>query len=78
MIIPDKSVPMYFPPAPFNLADAVMCSALVNTAYDMYNQWHEQGSPSDPSQFSWTPKWPPFELQRTNVGCRHHDRPFLP
>jgi len=49
-----KSLPMYFPSTPFSLSDAVICSALVNAAYDMYNQWVTQGSPSNPSQFNWT------------------------
>ena len=54
MSTPYKSLPMYFPAAPFDLNDAVLCSALVNAAYDMYNQWVAQGSPSNPSQFTWT------------------------
>ena len=54
----NKSLPMYFPPSPFSLSDAVMCSTLVNTAYDMYQQWANQGSPSNPSKFSWTPNGP--------------------
>ncbi|MBD0326260.1 MAG: lipase family protein [Pyrinomonadaceae bacterium] len=55
---PYKSLPMYFPSSPFSLSDAVMCSRLVNTAYDMYQQWHQQGSPSNPSNFKWTPNGP--------------------
>ena len=31
MTAPNESLPMYFPPAPFNLEDAVMCSALWQT-----------------------------------------------
>lgn len=53
-----KSLPMYFPPSPFSLSDAVMCSRLVNTAYDMYYQWAKQGSPSNPAKFTWTPNGP--------------------
>jgi hypothetical protein len=49
---------MYFPPSPFSLSDAVMCSTLVNTAYDMYQQWYNQGSPSNPASFKWTPNGP--------------------
>lgn len=49
-----QSLPMYFPAAPFSLNDAVICSALVNAAYDMYSQWAAQGSPSNPSKFKWT------------------------
>src|SRR5262245_47648977 len=53
MATPGRSLPMYFPSAPFSLSDAVICSALVNAAYDMYAQWVAQGVPSDPSQFRW-------------------------
>lgn len=60
MTTSDKSVPMYFP-AGFDLPTAVMCSQLVNTAYDMYQQWHDAGYPSDPSSFSWTPNGPALE-----------------
>jgi hypothetical protein len=49
---------MYFPSTPFKLNDAVMCSTLVDTAYDMYQQWVTQGSPSNPSSFNWTPNGP--------------------
>jgi len=31
--------PMYFPPEPFDLDTAIMCNKLVNTAYDMQQQW---------------------------------------
>ena len=44
---------MYFPSAPFSPNDAVICSALVNAAYDTYDRWAARGCPSDPSQFSW-------------------------
>ena len=53
MTTPNESLPMYFPAAPFDLNDAVICSALVNAAYDMYNQWVAQESPSNPSEFLW-------------------------
>jgi len=53
MTTPRQSLPMYFPSAPFSLQDAVICSALVDAAYAMYAQWTTQGSPSDPSRFSW-------------------------
>jgi len=53
MTTPKQSLPMYFPSVPFSLNDAVICSALVDAAYDMYDQWAAQGWPSDPSQFSW-------------------------
>jgi hypothetical protein len=53
MTTPSQSLPIYFPSAPFNLNDAVICSALVNAAYDMYAQWAAHGWPSDPSRFSW-------------------------
>ena len=53
MTTSNQSLPMYFPSIPFGLNDAVICSALVNAAYDMYNQWVTQGSPSNPSEFVW-------------------------
>ena len=52
------SPPMYFPPTDFVLADAVMCAALVETAYDQYCQWVDQGKPQNWHHFVWTPKWP--------------------
>jgi triacylglycerol lipase len=59
MATPGQSLPMYFPPAPFSLNDAVICSALVNAAYDMYAQWVAQGWPAEPSRFRWvTPAGP--------------------
>lgn len=57
MVTSDKSVPMYFPNS-FDLPTAVMCSQLVNTAYDMYHQWVAQGSPENPSSFDWRPNGP--------------------
>ena len=54
MATPSQSLPIYFPPVPWSLDDAVICSALVNAAYDMYQQWVAQESPPDPSKFSWT------------------------
>lgn len=50
---PRMSLPMYFPSG-FVLADAVTCAALVDTAYDQYAQWHNQGYPARGS-FQWTP-----------------------
>jgi triacylglycerol lipase len=46
---------MYFPPAPFSLADAVICSLLVDTAYDQFTQWVAQGNPPQ-NNFNWKPK----------------------
>jgi hypothetical protein len=46
---------MYFPPAPFNLDDAVTCSLLVDTAYDQFTQWVNAGHP-DQADFEWRPK----------------------
>ena len=46
------SLPMYFPSDPFSLPDALMCSNLVDIAYDMYYQWKQQGEP-DQSSFDW-------------------------
>jgi triacylglycerol lipase len=50
---PRGSLPMYFPAAPFALADAVNCAALVDIAYDQYVQWYNQDYPSK-GQFVWT------------------------
>ncbi|WP_049622765.1 lipase family protein [Frateuria defendens] len=50
---PSQSLPMYFPPD-FVLDEAGVCASLVLTAYDQFNQWVQQGSPSQ-SGFSWTP-----------------------
>jgi triacylglycerol lipase len=47
-----KSLPMYFPPS-FSLPDAVLCSELVNDAYDMYQQWKHQRKPTQ-ANFYWT------------------------
>jgi triacylglycerol lipase len=49
------SRPMYFPPAPFELAEAVRCTRLVEAAYDMYSQWKAQSRPTA-SAFQWVPK----------------------
>jgi hypothetical protein len=46
---------MYFPAAPFVLADAVACATLVDVAYDQCQQWINQGYPSK-ANFQWTPK----------------------
>jgi hypothetical protein len=54
MATPSQSLPIYVPPVPWSLDDAVICSALVNAAYDMCQQWVAQESPPDPSKFSWT------------------------
>ena len=45
--------PMYFPPSPFDLAEAVECSDLVDIAYGMYYQWVREGKPHTPSDFHW-------------------------
>ena len=52
------SPPMYFPPAPFVLADAVTCATLVEVAYDQYCQWENQGRPRHWRDFEWNPVWP--------------------
>ena len=46
-----SSKPMYFPPIPFNLADAVECSNLVDIAYGMYYQWVKEGKTHTPEKF---------------------------
>jgi triacylglycerol lipase len=51
----NPSCPMYFPPAPFDLAEAVRCTRLVETAYDMYAQWQAQGMPHADA-FHWQPQ----------------------
>lgn len=52
MSYPRKSLPMYFPPPPFSLPDAVVCADLVITAYKMYHQWIKDGSQP---KWVWTP-----------------------
>jgi triacylglycerol lipase len=49
---PRLSLPMYFPSG-FALGDAVACATLVDTAYDQYAQWQNQGYPGAAS-FQWT------------------------
>jgi hypothetical protein len=44
---------MYFPAAPFALADAVICAILVSVAYDQCQWWINQSYPSR-TQFVWT------------------------
>jgi triacylglycerol lipase len=51
---PRVSLPMYFPTAPFVLADAVACAALVDIAYDQYKQWVNQDYPYR-ANFHWNP-----------------------
>jgi len=55
MTAPRGSLPMYFPKAPFALADAVNCAALVGVAYDQCQQWINQDYPSR-ANFAWTPQ----------------------
>lgn len=50
---PSQSLPMYFPPQ-FEQTEAAVCASLVLTAYDQFNQWIDQGSPSQ-ADFNWTP-----------------------
>lgn len=50
---PRGSQPMFFPAAPFALADVVSCATLVDIAYDQYTQWYNQGYPPK-SKFVWT------------------------
>lgn len=83
-----SSMPMYFPPDPFNLQEAVMCSRLMYTAYDMYDQWINQGKP-DAHKFEWTPKelpkghtkWPTMDYGEPIFGTDKvwflkHKEPF--
>ena len=49
------SRPMYFPPAPIDMRESIRCTRLVETAYDMYEQWKTQGNPAA-DKFDWTPK----------------------
>ena len=58
-----SSKPMYFPPAPFDLADAVECSDLVDIAYGMYDQWVQQDKPHTPADLRWQhPKLSPYRF----------------
>jgi triacylglycerol lipase len=53
LMTPRSSPPMYFPVAPFALADVVTCATLVDIAYDQYTQWYNQGYPPK-GKFVWT------------------------
>lgn len=46
------SLPMYFPPPPFNLEDAIMSAKVVLAAYHMYDAWLKADQP-DQSSFQW-------------------------
>jgi triacylglycerol lipase len=50
-----QSVPMYLAPS-FDLTAATTCAAMVNAAYDQYNQFKAQSTPfpPSPSSFNWT------------------------
>jgi triacylglycerol lipase len=50
---PRSSPPMYFPVAPFALADVMTCATLVDIAYDQYTQWYNQSYPPK-GKFVWT------------------------
>ena len=76
------TVPMYFPAAPWNLDDALACSILVGTAYDMYKQWIAQDKPHE-SHFEWTPDGPqdlnyskPIWGKTTVLWVIKHSEPF--
>ncbi|MEO8497498.1 MAG: lipase family protein, partial [Planctomycetota bacterium] len=62
------SLPMYFPPSPFNLAEALTCAELVATAYDMYTQWTKQGKPNQADKFAWTPTGPKIHYSQPIWG----------
>ncbi|MGE0708764.1 MAG: lipase family protein [Planctomycetota bacterium] len=49
---------MYFPPPPFDLAEARLCALLVDAAYDMSDQWEAQGRPRRETRFEWRPTGP--------------------
>lgn len=59
-----SSYPMYFPPQPFDLNTAIMCNKLVNTAYDMHQQWEEQQKPNK-ENFKWTPNGPSLNYSKS-------------
>ena len=58
MTTPRGSPPMYFPAAPFALADALKCATLVGVAYDQCQQWIDQDYPSH-ANVVWTPATTP-------------------
>lgn len=76
------SMPMYFPPGPFSLADTIVCAELVTTAYDMYAQWIKQGTPMHADKFSWTPNGPKMHYSQpiwavvTTFWIFTHPEPF--
>lgn len=75
------TIPMYFPPSPFNLDDVRTCTELVGTAYDMYAQWTAQGKP-DRERFSWNPAGPAMHYSAPIWGAEkflwifRHQEPF--
>ena len=64
-----SSLPMYFPPAPFQLAEVILCSTLVDAAYDMYSSWKQQDKP-DAKNFTWTPPASP------SLPALHYSQPI--
>jgi triacylglycerol lipase len=82
MTTPRGSPPMYFPTAPFALADAVSCATLVAVAYDQCQQWINQGYPPR-AQFTWTPARTPIQYTYSAPMFwsydwldTHYDEPF--
>ncbi len=75
------SLPIYFPSPPFDLQEAITCSALVDTAYDMYQQWIDQDKP-DRKHFKWTAKGPEMNYSKPIWGAEpdlwifKHKEPF--
>ncbi|ABC31538.1 probable class 3 lipase [Hahella chejuensis KCTC 2396] len=63
-----SAIPMYFPPAPFQMEDARLCATLANTAYDMYDQWVDQKKPHK-DHFKWTPKGPAMNYSQPIWGA---------
>ncbi|SDY12978.1 lipase family protein [Nitrosomonas sp. Nm33] len=57
-----QSLPMYFPSS-FVQTEAAVCGSLVLTAYDQYNQWADQGYPSQ-ADFNWTPEGLGFQYSQ--------------
>ena len=61
------SLPMYFPDAPFDLAEARECGVLVQYAYDMYQKWLDDGKP-DMEDFEWNPTLPGYTFSQPIAG----------
>lgn len=61
------SLPLYFPPSPFDLEEARECGKLVNAAYQMYADWKSAGKP-DANNFDYKPNVPGYTFSKPIAG----------